>query len=81
MCKTHSLITDDDLFDRKVFYTVKIVFYSSSMSDGGFINYEHSTIEPNWPNNLAVVSTYLYDAFDCMLLSCHVHVSESIQTP
>ena len=25
-----------------------------------------------------VVSTYLYGKFDCMLLSCHVHVSEWI---
>ena len=25
-----------------------------------------------------VVSTYLYGAFDCMLLSCHVRVSELI---
>ena len=27
-----------------------------------------------------VVSTYLYGAFDCMLLSCHVRVSEWIHT-
>ena len=27
-----------------------------------------------------VVSTHLYDAFDCMLLSCHVRVSEWIYT-
>ena len=33
------LVTDDGLYDRKVFYTVKIVFYSSSMNDGEFINY------------------------------------------
>ena len=33
------LITDDGLFDRITFYTVKIVFYSSSMNDGEFINY------------------------------------------
>ena len=26
--------------DRKAFYTVKIVFYSSSMNDGEFINYD-----------------------------------------
>ena len=25
------LVTDDSLYDRKAFYTVKIVFYSSSM--------------------------------------------------
>ena len=33
------LVTDNGLYDRKVFYTVKIVFYSSSMNDGEFINY------------------------------------------
>ena len=27
-----------------------------------------------------VLSTYLYGAFDCMFLSCHVHVSEWIHT-
>ena len=30
---------DDGLYDRKAFYTVKIVFYSFSMNDGEFINY------------------------------------------
>ena len=33
------LVTDDGLYDRKAFYTIKIVFYSSSMNDGEFINY------------------------------------------
>ena len=33
------LVTDDGLYDQKAFYTVKIVFYSSSMNDGEFINY------------------------------------------
>ena len=28
-----------------------------------------------------VVNTYLYDAFDCMFLSCHIHISEWIHTP
>ena len=28
----------------------------------------------------SVVSTYLYGAFDCMVLSCHVRVSEWIHT-
>ena len=32
------LVTDDALYDRKAFYTVKIVFYSSSINDGAFIN-------------------------------------------
>ena len=34
------LVTDDGLYDRKAFYTVKIIFYSSSMNDGKFINYD-----------------------------------------
>ena len=34
------LATDDSLYDRKAFYTVKIIFYSSSMNDGEFINYK-----------------------------------------
>ena len=33
------LVTDHGLYDRKAFYTIKIVFYSSSMNDGEFINY------------------------------------------
>ena len=36
-CFIH-LVIDDDLYDRKDFYTVKIVFYSSSMNNGEFIN-------------------------------------------
>ena len=32
------LVTDDGLYDRKTFYKVKIVFSSSSMNDGEFIN-------------------------------------------
>ena len=31
------LVTDDGLYDRKAFYTVKIVFYSSSMENVYFI--------------------------------------------
>ena len=27
-----------------------------------------------------VTISYLYDAFDCILVSCHIHVSEWIQT-
>ena len=34
------LVTDDGLYERKAFYKVKIVFYSSSMNDGKFINSE-----------------------------------------
>ena len=38
------LVTDDILYDWKVFYKIKIVFYSSSMNDGEFINYLDSVI-------------------------------------
>ena len=34
------LVTDDSLNNRKTFYKVKIVFYSSSMNDDKFINYD-----------------------------------------
>ena len=37
--KRIDVVTDDGLFNQKAFYTVKIVFYSSSMNDGEFINY------------------------------------------
>ena len=37
--KRIDLVTDDGLYDRKAFYTVKIVLYSFSMNDGEFINY------------------------------------------
>ena len=34
------LVTDDDLCDQKAFYTVKIIFYSSSL--------ENSLLKHNW---------------------------------
>ena len=34
------LVADDGLYDQKAFYTLKIVFYSSSMNDCEFINYK-----------------------------------------
>ena len=37
--KRINLVTDDGLYDQKAFYTVKIVFCSSSMNDSEFINY------------------------------------------
>ena len=49
----------------------------------------HNHLVPKWTlNHLAklakwlscVVSTYLYDAFDCMFLSYHVHISEWTHT-
>ena len=33
------LVTDDGLYDRKAFYTVKTLFNSSSVNDGEFTNY------------------------------------------
>ena len=33
------LVTNDGLYDRKAFYKVETIFYSSSMNDGEFINY------------------------------------------
>ena len=39
-CAKHvHLVTNDGLYDRKDFYKIKIVFCSSSMNDGEFINY------------------------------------------
>ena len=35
------LVTADGLYDREAFYTVKTVFYSSSMNHGEFNNYQH----------------------------------------
>ena len=32
------LVTHDGLYDQKAFYKVKVLFYSSSMNDGEFIN-------------------------------------------
>ena len=43
MCKTYSLVTDDGLYDRKPFYTVKIVFYSSC---NVLFRLRHD--DPNW---------------------------------
>ena len=37
--KRINLVTDDSLYDPTPFYKVKIVFYSSSMNNGLFINY------------------------------------------
>ena len=34
------LAADDSLYDRQAFYTVKMVFYSSSTNDDEFINYQ-----------------------------------------
>ena len=43
MCKTYSLVTDDGLYDRKPFYTVKIVFYSSCN-----VLFRLRDDDPNW---------------------------------
>ena len=39
-CVKHIYLqTDDGLYDQKAFHKAKIVFYSSFMNDGEFINY------------------------------------------
>ena len=46
------LVNDDGLYNRKAFYTVKIVFYSSSMNDGELINYnQYSAALKEFKNN------------------------------
>ena len=57
-----------------------------SLSDSNKIRTHNHLVHKRTLNHLAkaaewlscVVSTYLYGAFDCMLLSCHVRVSEWI---
>ena len=59
-----------------------------SLSDSNWIWTHNHLVRKQTLNHLAklakwlscVVSTYLYGAFDCMLLSCHVQVSEWIHT-
>ena len=59
-----------------------------SLSDSNGIRTHNHLVRKRTLNHLAklvkwlscVVSTYLYGAFDCMLLSCHVRVSERIHT-
>ena len=55
-----------------------------SLSDSNDIRAHYHLVRKRTPNHLTkqakwlscIVSTYLYGAFDCMLLSCHVCVSE-----
>ena len=56
-------VTDDRFYDGKTFYTVKIVFYSSSMNDGELINYKWCSV---WVKLNKVVKTAI-DA--CSLLA------------
>ena len=59
-----------------------------SLSDCNGIRTHYNLVPKGTLNNLAklvnwlscVVSTYLYSAFDCMFLSCHVRDSEWIHT-
>ena len=59
-----------------------------SLSDSNGIRTHNHLVRKRTLNHLAklakwlscVVSTFLYGAFDCMLLSCHVRVSEWIHT-
>ena len=48
------LVTDDGLYDQKAFYKAKIVFYSSSLNDGKFINY----VCVFWANIVEVIFLY-----------------------
>ena len=54
------VVTDDGLYDRKAFYTVKFVFnsYSSSMNDGEFINYSSSRSE-DMNNFLSILAIFI----------------------
>ena len=61
---------------------------SNDLSDCNGTQTHHHLVHKQTLNHLAklakwlscVVSTYLYNACDCMFLSCHVHVSEWIHT-
>ena len=67
-----------------------IAFYVRNISLGGSdgIRIPNHLIRKRTLNHLVklaewlscVVSTYLYGAFDCMLFSCHLRVSEWIHT-
>ena len=60
----------------------------SRLSDSNGIRTHNHLVRKETLNHLAklakwlscVVRTYLYAAFDCMLLSCHVRVSDWIYT-
>ena len=60
-----------------------------SLSDCNWTRTQYHLVRKRTLNNLAklvkwlscVLSTYLYGAFDCMFLPCHVGVSEWIYTP
>ena len=62
--------------------------YMRNLSDCNGTRTHNHLVPKRTLNNLAkvakwlscVMSTYLYGAFDCMLLSCHVRLSEWIHT-
>ena len=54
------LVTDHGLYNRKAFYTVKIVFYSSSMNDGEFINYSLYWFAAKQKTSALVPQKYLF---------------------
>ena len=62
------LVTDDGLNDRKAFYTVKIVFYLSSMNDGEFINYQKSCYRQNWINFYFIQKALYLNTFSQLFL-------------
>ena len=75
---------------KKMYSTVERVIYGNnySLSDSNGIRTHNHLVRKRTLNHLAklakwftcFVSTYLYGTFDCMLLSCHIRVSEWIHT-
>ena len=69
-CSTFAWISRNSLLEISAISEVYVTVYVN----------KHSAIWLYWRNDWAVVSTYLYGAFDCVLLSCNVRLSEWIHT-
>ena len=73
---------------KKSFREFKVIFSQIYLLKWLHLDSNPQTVRERTLNNLAklakwlncLASTYLCDAFDCMLLSCHVRVSEWIRT-
>ena len=71
-----------------VIFTEEILTENFSFCDSNEIRAYNHLVRKRTLNHLAiltkwlscVVNTYLYVVFDCMLLSCHVRISEWIHT-
>ena len=61
------LVTDDGLYDRKAFHTVKTVFYLFSINDCEFINYYSLFL-------LQQYCSYLF----CHYLSCSFQTGQAL---